>query len=181
MSLTITEALAETKTIEKRITKKRDTIGQYLGRQEKVKDPLASDGGSVDYIKREEQAVNDLEERLIAIRRAILTANQSTIVSLNGDTRSIQDWLTWRREVAPKQQAYLARVRQGIESLRKECQQKGLNVVSAVATVGNVEPNDVWVNLSEVELAARIEKLEAMLGDLDGQLSLKNATTMVNL
>src|SRR5690348_16121509 len=113
MSLTITEALAEVKTIEKRIAKKRESIGQYLARQEKVKDPLANDGGSVDFIKREEQAVSDLEERLIAIRRAILAANTSTQVSVNGDTRSIQDWLTWRREVAPKQKDYLAKLRGG--------------------------------------------------------------------
>lgn len=181
MSLTITEALAETKTIEKRITKKRESIGQFIGRQEKVKDPLAADGGSVEYIKREEQAVRDLEERLIAIRSAILAANVATPVSVNGDTRSIQDWLTWRREVAPKQQAYLKVIRGGIDNLRRECQSKGLAVVQATATVGDVSPNDVWMNISEKELADRIEHLETVLGTLDGQLSLKNATTTVGL
>ena len=181
MSLTITEALAETKTIEKRITKKRDSIAQYLARQEKVKDPLANDGGSVQFIAQEEQAVRDLEERLIGIRRAILVANTTTNVSLNGDTRPIQDWLTWRREVAPKQQAYLRGLRDGIAKIRQECMQKGLTMVSAVATIGEVSANDVWVNISEKDLAERIEKLETMLGELDGQLSLKNATTTVTI
>lgn len=181
MSLTITEALAETKTIEKRLTKKRETIAQYLGRQEKVKDPLAADGGSVQFIQREEQAIRDLEERLISIRRAILLANTETPLAINGDSRSIQDWLTWRREVAPKQKDYLGKVRAGIEALRRECQQKGLAVISATASVGDAQPNDVWVNVSEKELAERIEKLEEVLGTLDGQLSLKNATTVVAL
>lgn len=36
---------------------------------------------------------------------------------------------------------------------------------------------DVVVNISEDELAKESEKLEEMLGALDGQLSLKNATT----
>lgn len=179
--LTITEALAETKTIDKRIAKKREAIGTYLARQEKVKDPLAADGGSVQFIKREEQAVSDLEERLVAIRRAILAANTTTQVSVNGDTRSIQDWLTWRREVAPKQQAYLAAMRGGIQKVRQECQQKGFAVVSAVAQVGEPGANDVLVNISEQELAGRIERLEEILGTLDGQLSLKNATTTVSL
>lgn len=179
--LTITEALAETKTIAKRITKKREAIAQYLARQEKVKDPLAADGGSVQFIQREEQAVRDLEERLISIRRAILLANTETMLSVNGDSRSIQDWLTWRREVAPQQQVYLKGVQQGIAKVRVECQQKGLALVSATASVGDAQPNDVWVNISEKDLSERIEKLEEVLGTLDGQLSLKNATTTINL
>jgi len=181
MSLTITEALAETKTLDKRITKKREAIAGFLARQEKVKDPLAAEGGSVQFIEREEQAIADLEERLIGIRRAILKANTETLVSVNGDTRSIQDWLTWRREVAPKQQAYLVAIRGGIQKVRQECQQKGLAMVQATAQVGTAEPNDVWVNVSEKELAERIEKLETVLGTLDGQLSLKNATTTVEV
>jgi len=181
VSLTITEALAETKTIEKRITKKRETIGQYVARQEKVKDPLQADGGTVQYIQREEQAITDLEERLIAIRRAILLANTTTMVAVNGDMRAIQDWLTWRREVAPKQQAYLANLRGGIAKVRQECQQKGLALVQATAQVGSADPNDVWVNISEKELAERIENLETVLSSLDGQLSLKNATTTIEL
>lgn len=181
MSLTITEALAETKTIEKRIAKKRESIQNYLARQDMVKDPLAADGGSVEYIKREEQAVKDLEERLIAIRRAILTANTITMISVNGDTRAVQDWLTWRREIAPKRQAYLGQLRSRIEGTRQQAQQKGLAVVSAVAQVGPTQPTDILVNVSEQELAQQIEHLEMILGTLDGQLSLKNATTTVTV
>lgn len=179
--LTITEALAETKTIEKRIAKKREAIQQYVARQDMVKDPLATDGGSVAYIKSEEQSVADLEDRLIAIRAAILAANVTTQVTVEGETRSLQDWLTWRREVAPKQQTYLNQLRQRIESVRQQAQQKGLSVVSAVATVGETKPTDLLVNISEKELADRIEHLETVLGSLDGQLSLKNATVTVNL
>lgn len=181
MSLTITEALAETKTIEKRIAKKRESIQQYLARQEMLRDPMGQDGGSVGFIKREEQAVGDLEERLIAIRRAVLNANLATKVSVNGDTRSIQDWLTWRREIAPRRQQYLAQLRGRIEAVRREAQSKGVGVVSAVASVGDAKPTDVLVNVSEQELAEQIEHVETVLGTLDGQLSLKNATTKIDL
>jgi hypothetical protein len=37
------------------------------------------------------------------------------------------------------------------------------------------------VNLSEVELSKESEELEHILGDLDGQLSLKNATTIIEV
>lgn len=181
MSLTITEALAETKTIEKRIAKKREAIQGFLARQDMVKDPLAADGGSVEYIKREEQAVSDLEERLIALRSAILAANVATVVAVNGDSRSIQEWLTWRREVAPKRQQYLGQLRSRIEQVRTQAQQKGVAVVSAVAQVGDSKPTDVLVNVSEQDLAAAIEHMETVLGTLDGQLSLKNATTTITI
>ncbi len=51
--LTITEALAEIPTIEKRIEKKREFILNYLYRQSSVRDPHEKDGGSTVLIVRE--------------------------------------------------------------------------------------------------------------------------------
>src|SRR5277367_6394116 len=102
--VTITEALAELKTIDKRIQKKREFVLGYLLRQEMFKDPLERDGGSVSAIKREMQSIRDLEERKIGIRRAIQQANERTNVTVGKQTRSIADWLVWKREVAPAYQ-----------------------------------------------------------------------------
>ena len=44
--LTITEALAEIKTVEKRIQKKREAILPFVFRQEMLRDPHEKDGGS---------------------------------------------------------------------------------------------------------------------------------------
>ena len=54
MALTITEALAEIKTLAKRIEKKRQNIGQFLVRQEGVRDPLEREGGSVAFVQTEQ-------------------------------------------------------------------------------------------------------------------------------
>src|SRR4051794_20067573 len=123
--ITITEALAELKTIDKRIEKKREFILGYLLRQGMFKDPLEKDGGSVAAIKRELQAVRDLEERRITIRRAIQQANERVTVTVGKQTRSIADWLVWRREVAPKQSAFLSGLRSRIEQARQEAARKG--------------------------------------------------------
>lgn len=181
--ITITEALADLKTTAKRIEKKREFIGSYLGRQEMVKDPLAAQGGSLATIAAEQQSVSDLERRIIAIRLAIQDANRNTILTLNGVTRSIAEWLTWRREIAPVRQAFLGRVRSTINDLRKQAQQKGINVVGAAVAVSgqNAQPQDYIVNVDEKALADEIEATEKLLGDLDGQLSLKNATVMVTI
>ena len=113
--ITITEALAELKTIDKRIAKKREFVLGYLLRQEMFKDPLEKDGGSVSAIKREMQSIHDLEERKIVIRRAVQRANEQNTVTVARQTRSIADWLVWRREVAPIHQQFLANLRAKIE------------------------------------------------------------------
>lgn len=179
--MTITEALAEIKTVGKRIAKKREAISGYVARQDNLKDPLAADGGSVEFIKRERQAIADLEARIVTLRAQIAAANAQTTVTVEGDTHSVADWLTWRREVAPGQQQFLNGLRSGLDNVRKQVAAKGLGIVNATATVNTseVKPTDVWVNISEKDLAAEIEHLETVLGGLDGQLSLTNATTTI--
>lgn len=179
--MTITEALAEIKTVGKRIAKKRESISGYLARQDNLKDPLANEGGSVEFVKQERQAIRDLEARIVELRAKIAAANASTRVAVNGTERSVADWLTWRREIAPGQQQFLAALRGGLDNLRKQVAAKGLGIVNATAVVNTseVKPTDVWVNISEKELAEEIEGLETVLGTLDGQLSLTNATTQV--
>ena len=54
--LTITEALAEIKTIGKRLEKKREHVKGFLFRQDVFKDPFYSEGGSFSMIERERQA-----------------------------------------------------------------------------------------------------------------------------
>lgn len=182
MPMTITEALAEIKTVGKRIAKKREYIQQYLARAEGMKDPLERDGGAEAVIGRERQSIADLETRIVNLRMAIQRANEATAVTINGVTRTIAEWLVWRREVAPSRQQWLIGIRRSIASLREGAQKKGANIftVSAVAQAGDTKPIDLIINVDEADLAAQIEELEDTLGQLDGQLSLKNATVMVD-
>ena len=134
--MTITEALAELKTIQKRVEKKREFIVNYLCRQEGLKDPLERDGGAVTAIIREQQAIQDLETRHVNIRTAIQLTNQKTTITIGDTTKTIAEWLTWRKEVAPVRQQHINKVRQALLSARHQAQQKGYGVVSAVATAG---------------------------------------------
>lgn len=179
MAMTITEALAELKTIQKRIDKKREHIGGYLMRQDAFKDPLEKDGGSPTVIKRERQAIDDLDRRRVAIRLAIQAVNQRTAVTVEGETRMLADWLTWRKEVAPGAQQFLKSLRAGIDSMRKQAMAKGASVVSTATDAA--KPADVIVNVDEGELARDAERIEMVLGGLDGQLSLKNATVLIEV
>lgn len=176
--MTITEALAEIATIAKRITKKQQFVGDYLGRQKMLMDPLAKEGGSFQRLQQERQAITDLQERIVSARGAIMRANMETKVTIGGVTRVLQDWLSWKREVAPVLQAFLGGIRKQLQQVRQQAMTKGVAIVQATAGE-NAQDKDVIINISEDELAKEIEKLEEILGTLDGQLSLKNATTMI--
>lgn len=176
----ITEALAEIKTLQKRIAKKRETVKVYLARQDGIRDPLEKDGGSPQFITRELQAVTDLEERLVALRRGIQTANATTMIAILGHSHTINDWLVWRREVAPELRKFLQEMRATLSNIREQAKRQGHAVVSATASAGGeVKPTDFIVNVSEMSLSAQAEEMEDILGQLDGQLSMKNATTPI--
>ena len=181
MSTTITEALAEIKTVQKRLAKKRDFVVDYLSRKDSLRDPLEKDGGSPKAIAETRQSINDLEVRVVTLRRAIQEANENTDVTINGVTRSVADWLVWRRDVAPEQGRFLSTMRGALSRVRNQAAREGLSVFSATASASPDKPDDYVVNISEQELAQDIEHLEDTLGQLDGQLSLKNATTIIEV
>lgn len=178
-STTITEALAETKTLVARIDKKRASIVTHLIRDARLKDPFEADGGSQEWVKRESQAIGDLNDRLVNIRCAIQKKNQETSVTVQGKTYTVAQWLTWRKEVAPGEKSFLGNIAQAIARAKKE----------PVVTRDNLRLTDkptgaegeVSINVSEKELAESIEEYEHILGDLDGKLSLINATTVISL
>lgn len=176
---TITEGLAEIKTIDKRIAKKREFINQYLARAEGVKDPLEREGGSPARIEAEMQAIADLELNLISLRSRIAFANTTTHISILEETKTISDWLFWRREVAPKRQAWINQMRQTLSSIRTNAQTKGAITMSHETISRDAKPNDIIVNISENWLAKEAEVMEEILGTLDGLLSLKNATILI--
>lgn len=178
MPLTITEGLAEIKTIDKRLAAKRASVLAYITRQAGLRDPLDKDGGSAQFIERERQAIDDLEARKIAIRRGIQRANDETPITLGDETRSISEWLTWRKEVLPSNKLFLAQIRNGLSMVRTQAARSGVAVV-AVNTDKEPEAKDYIVNVNERELAEEIEALEEVEGSLDGQLSLKNATIII--
>lgn len=177
MSITITEALAEIKTIGKRMEKKREFIFQYIGRQDGLKDPLEKEGGSAALIAKEMQAVGDLETRIVALRRGIQRANDATQVTVAGQTKPISDWLIWKRDVSPKAKEFLTKMRVSINAARDQARKQGVSIVGPGEAAAR--PTDVILNVDEAALAKAIEAHEGALGDLDGQLSLKNATVMI--
>jgi hypothetical protein len=175
--VTITEALAELKLITSKVEKKKQFIMTYMGRQEGAKDPLAKDGGSGKAIHAELQAINDLSNNFIKLRSAIASVNASTTVEVCGVTRTVADWLTWRRSVAPMEQGFQQSLVNQISGLRNKARQSNFRTVTHESEAK--DPTDVIIELDEKHLSQEIEKTQEMLDKLDGKLSLHNATTKI--
>lgn len=173
---TITQALAEIKTVAKRIDTKVAGVTEHLMQPAALRDPLERQGGSAKYVTEERQAINDLLALQVRIRRAIADANISNSITAGGQTRTIAEWLIWKREVAPKQSAFLRSLFNNIRNERLRAQAKGASIVTAGQ---DTKPADVVVNLDEKALIAEIEQLDTILGTLDGELSLKCATIFI--
>lgn len=177
-TMTITEALAEIKTIGKRVEKKQEFVTEFIVTQAGLRDPLEAQGGSREAIKAERQAITDLRERVVKIRRAIHAANQTAEVPINGVTRTIADWLVWRRDVSGASQRFLNDMHAKINKARGEWRQRGWNVAGESPTQ---DMRDLMILVDESELAREREKMEETLATLDGLLSLKNATVMIEV
>jgi hypothetical protein len=189
MPMTITEALAEIKTIGKRLDKKREAVVANIGRDSRLKDPLADGNGSssVTYLAQERQAINDLEKRIVAIRTAIQKSNLETPCTVGASTMPVQDWLNFRREISTGRQGFLQRMNMSIRNIRQQAQAKGGRVVMAGAvsqasvTTGDNPPVEIVLHVDEKSLLEEQEGLEQTLGELDGKLSLLNATTVIEV
>lgn len=175
--LTITEALAEIKTLAKRIDKKQEFVQSNIGRPAVVRDPFEKDGGAIARVAAERQSIADLSQRLVSIRVAIQAANQTTSVTILSKTQTIAEWLTWRKEVAPREQSALGSIRAKIKNTRAQA----IKNAGAITATETQNIADVILHLDESALAKQIDDLENTLGTLDGALSLTNATTFIEI
>lgn len=172
---TITEALAELATIDKRLPKKTQDLLPYVARLEQIKDPFIKTGGSEKYIVEQRQSFNDLQIRKINLRGAIARANAETMIAIGSREMSVADWLVWKRECYAPSRDLMKQLLAQAQGARAEAQKRGVALVMG----GDAAPEDIVVNLDEQALIAEIDELEDTFGRLDGLLSLKNATTTI--
>jgi hypothetical protein len=177
-TLTISDALAEVQTIRRRIDQKQQLIAAYLLREAKYRDPLGAEGGSAAVLAREWASVRALHERTVLLRRLIQNAYERTLITFGEQTRSLADWLAWRREVSARRAGFLRTLSTRIRGARARA---ALHARAFPSESGRDKPADVIVHLNEQELAREAETLEELLGNLNGQLGLKNATITIDV
>ncbi len=173
--LTITEALAEKRVIDKRIESASNAIHNYVARQASLVDPLAKQGGSEKYIAEQRQSIHDLLERKISIQNAINQSNDKTSATVHGVTRTIAEWLIWKRDVALAADRIYSKISNKIETSRNINQQRVTSGKESAAIA------DTVIALDEKQFYEEIAAHQEIENVLDGVLSMKNATTYVDV
>lgn len=176
--ITITEALSEINLIKKKIEHKKTSMQNLFVTASHAKDPYAEEGGSAAFLKKEFQALTDLRTRFVKLRAAISVANMDTEVTINERTMSIHDWLTWKREIVKEEQTFTNAVVTSVNATLNQVQRSPQCYDDAEGKKHLVVFN---TNIDLPSFVKRQENLTTMLENLDGQLSLKNATVMVTL
>lgn len=177
--MTITEALAEVRLIEKKIEKGKQMVGQHVARFDHVIDPFEEQGGSRMVVTRELQSLHDLGERRVKIREALSEANLKTMLAIGTTTRSITGWLAWKREVAESEQRVMVQLVSQAQQHIERAQSKP----TVYKEKDGEEPKlaKLILNVDISDLNAKAMAIEEILGVLDGKLSLLNATTVINV
>ncbi len=176
--MTITEALSEIKLITSKVEKKRAFVKSNLIRAAHMTDPLEKDGGSTKVLTQELQSVKDLEIRLEKVRYAIAKANIENQITLGETTKSIFEWITWKREIS----AASLNMTNGIHTLIKSELDK-ISKQPAVYLDQDQKTQIVRIipNLDYNEFVKKAEVISDMIEQLDGKLSLKNATIVISI
>lgn len=177
--MTITEALQELKTLDKRIDSTREFILKYGIRQGSTIDPLDDEGGAHVAIPQRMQSLRDLFARKVSIRSAINKKNADTLLTLGGKSMTLAEWIVWRRDVFQKEiEAFRALQRQVIEA-RRQCIEKGMTLKDDGTQPNRVQ--EVSCFIPESKIQKEIETLQEIESTLDGKLSMINATTTVEV
>lgn len=176
--MTITEALSEINLLKKRIEHKKKNTLTLLIKPDHVADPYASEGGSAEFLKREFQSIDDLNRRFVKIRSAISKANLSHEITLGERTQSIHDWLTWKREIAKDETSYVNSV---VNSTKAALDDAAKNPRVYDDAEGKKQLLKYTSNVDYAAFVKKQETLAVLFEQLDGKLSLKNATILVEI
>ena len=183
MRMTITEALARIKLSLAKIKAKREALLPYLTRLEHIPDPFAGEGGSTRHIEKELQAISDLEILVARLRMGISTANLATTLTLGEVTKPITEWLVWKRELAEGSIEALSQTLRSVEDDRRRYEARPLVLKVEMKEAGGETQTlaRFLINVNVPLLQRKREQEQTLLGELDGQLSLLNATTFVEI
>lgn len=177
--MTITEGLAELKLIDSKVKKKQDAVLGNLVRFEHIPDPFEKEGGSRSYVAKEIQSVGDLLKRHTKIRTAIAKANIESQVTINNETKSIYEWLAWKREISERETSFYrdiyAKTKSAVDQLAARPQFFNDQQTGQPAFAKQI------VNIDYGTSLGKSEELSDTAAKLDGILSLKNATLTIEV
>lgn len=190
--MVVQKALGELKLIDARVQQYRRDVETHSHRAAAIKDPFQKTGGTEKFISERIQSINDLSVRRVRIRTAISRANLDASLTLNlpigtGEaaktetiTRTVAEWLAYKRDVLPGALQFVQTVRGSLAQLRRLAATKGGAVVTP-ASEQDAAAADLVINIDEAAFTLEAERLSAIQQVLDTELSIFNATATVEI
>ncbi len=206
MKLSIHRALAELKLIDGKIiklTKELDPVG--VKQKGKLINRITDDETFASVAQSKFQAINDLIERKVRIKTAIVAANAKTKVTIAGKTMSIADAITYKTIISHKKtlvedlKAKYARARADLETKNVLVEQNLQKVLEATFGKDNVKitkddmeavrkpflESNEWLLVDPLKIEATASTIEQEISEfeseVDAVLSEINAVTLVEV
>lgn len=168
----LTEALAKLKLTGNKMDDTVREMSHYTVRPEQIVDPLAKNGKtSHQFVLECIQSVRDQAEYLVKLHSAVARTNRTTKVTFADMTMTIEDALTWRREVAPK----LVNMYNGMLTQARNTR----NAKPQYNAGAQMQEVKFVVEFNEEDAMLNLKAINERLGALDMALSIVNATTTV--
>lgn len=173
--MTVTEALAEIKLIQKKVDKKIAAMNPCITRFEHQKDPYPD---SAVMIRGEVQSIEDLYTNLSSIRKAISKANLETTMTVGTTEKTVTEWLTWKKEIYdPLNKIYSGLVSTATNEISRNAKQPSL--VTKTDSNDATQLAKLVINVDIPTLNKKMEQIMEINEKVDGLLSLKNATVVI--
>lgn len=203
--MTIHRALSELKMLDKRINKKTDTlqvVSYYQPSEAGVQDKLKE---FETQAKAEVKSIEDLINRKVKIKSAIVLSNASTSIKVAGKTMTVADAITYKEIVSYKTNLadeilnqyntamaavnrHNAKVEEDAKSLAEKALQKDNIKVSDTDAMAVIEP---YVERKRIDLTDPLkaekysqklqEEIDEFLSEVDAVLSESNALTTIEI
>lgn len=207
MKITLHRALTELKTIDERIAKSiQNTL--FIGSKKGEKGLVNQNTTETDFEKETKSkmsSITDLIDRKTKVKSAIVNANATTIVKINGNEMTIAEAIVNKAFISNKKvlvQAMKSRLREVesyVNSMNDKVEHNAINLAQAALQKDNVKIGDndavnitqpyIEVNsnhlVDPLNLKKQIEWLEEEILDfeteVDASLSEVNATTFIEI
>lgn len=179
-TLKITQALAEITLAQKKIEHSMGFVIKNAKRDERLRDPFEKDKTTQEAVVQAElQSIADNEKRIVALRMAINKANMAHTITIESVTRTIAEWIIWRRDILPG-------LKQRLQLINREITERERNYDASMLRIrgqlgDKQEPVPYTYNISEKKLLEEIQATEVVEQQLDGMLSLMNANIDVTV
>jgi hypothetical protein len=171
VTMQLAEALTSIKTDKKKWETDKNFVMANVVRDDRLKDSLEAQGGTKTVLQRTLQSMEDHETQIVAKLYAIQGANREVKLTIGSKTKSVGEWIIWRREVAPMREKRFNELLSRIE----QSKQMVNNPRYVAAAPG--QDLKVLVEIDEKKLLDTMKEHQDIMGAIDSKLSVLNATT----